>query len=103
MLCLRAVPSMHAHVQLLLRTLSPDALPVQFPELFEGPALRLVHHATQQLDDLVSSLFQHFRNTFTPGEEAVAIRGGFPASCVVVQEVPEGLPALQPGTLPAFV
>lgn len=71
---------------------------MQFPELFEGPALGLVHHATQQLDDLVSSLFQHFSNTFTPGEEAVALRGGFPASCIVVQEVPEGLPALQPGT-----
>ena len=99
----RHASAAYMHASALNQTLTCCIAFVQFPELFEGPALRLVHHATQQLDDLVSSLSQHFRDTFTPGEEALALRGGFPASCIVVQEVPEGLPALQPGTAQGYM
>ena len=61
--------------------------------------MRLVHHAMAKPDEMVTRLLAHFKERLVPGEEAVALRNGAPAPCIVVQSLgPDGLDAGGPSS-----
>ncbi|CAD7702456.1 unnamed protein product [Ostreobium quekettii] len=59
----------------------------QFPECFEGPVLRLVHHSTLRPDELCHRVLTHFRNNFVPGEEVLGMRGEKPEPCRILNSL----------------
>ncbi|KAK9865721.1 hypothetical protein WJX84_004504 [Apatococcus fuscideae] len=66
----------------------------KFPACYEEPVVRMVHHALAKPDEMVTRLLAHFKERLVPGEEAVALRNGAPAPCIVVQSLgPDGLDA----------
>lgn len=66
----------------------------QFPACYEEPVVRMVHHALAKPDEMVTRLLAHFKERLVPGEEAVALRSGAPAPCIIVQSLgPDGLDA----------
>ena len=69
---------------------------MQFPACYEEPVVRMVHHALAKPDEIVTRLLAHFKERLVPGEEAIALRSGTPAACVVAQCLgPDGLDAGQ--------
>ncbi|KAK9824389.1 hypothetical protein WJX72_009931 [[Myrmecia] bisecta] len=60
----------------------------KFPDVYEGPVLRLVHHATQKADDLCSTILSHFRERFVPGEDVHGLDPGLVNPCRIVREPP---------------
>ncbi|KAK9860443.1 hypothetical protein WJX84_001872 [Apatococcus fuscideae] len=66
----------------------------KFPACYEEPVVRMVHHALAKPDEIVTRLLAHFKERLVPGEEAIALRSGTPAACVVAQCLgPDGLDA----------
>ncbi|KAK9821961.1 hypothetical protein WJX81_005263 [Elliptochloris bilobata] len=55
----------------------------EVPECYRAPVLRHVHHATVRLEELCTQLLARFQGRWVPGEGALALRNGTPATCCV--------------------
>lgn len=60
---------------------------VQFPDCYEGPVAKLVHHATLKLDDLCQRLVAYFKDRFVPGEEVLGVRDEIETACRIIAAV----------------
>lgn len=74
-------------------TLNSCCVLVQFPDVFQEPVLQLIHHNTLRLEELAQGIVSHFRERFVPGEEVLGLRDGATLPCRIVSVAESDLPS----------